>query len=81
MMALEYRVVHQTSDERWWAPVDTLSGEALVFGEDQALEYARKLKAGEGGGQHGLEIVGVWIEERRVIDGQPMRWEQYGANS
>jgi len=81
MMALEYRVLHQTTDERWWAPSDPRSGEALVLGEDQALEYARRLKAGEFGADHGMEIVGIWIEERRVIDGEPMKWEEYGANS
>ena len=80
MMALEYRVVHQSSDERFWAPSDPLSGEGLVFGEDQALEYARSLQAGEIPADHGMEILGVWIEERRVIDGQPMKWEKYGEN-
>ena len=45
--------------------------------EDTALDYAARLKRGEGTFEGGASVVNVRIQEREVLAGVPQAWKPY----
>jgi len=71
---LEYSVVHQAADESWWRTNRELT-------EDEALGYAKSLKAGLIAPTHGMAVVVVALEERLVLDSGRGGWRKYGSGA